>query len=107
MAILASGKIQTFENSSGVPEQYILYRADQDVRITFMQFVSEGDSDVTINVSLVLFTDEVRVIPKDTTLKTTNILQFDVNYELQDIEYIFVTSNTDNVINYLIRGEYI
>jgi len=105
--ILSSGKISTSVNPDGIPEQQRIYTADRDVRITFMQFVSENPTDVTMNISLVLYTDEVRVIPKDTELKPTNILQFDVNYELTDGEYVFVTSNTNNVINYIVRGDYI
>jgi hypothetical protein len=105
MATLASGKIQASTNLKGIPEQVILFTAEQNTTLSFMQFVSENDTDIDIRISLVLFTGETRLIPKATDLKTTNLLQFDVEYPLIMGEYVFATTNQTDVINFLIKGE--
>lgn len=102
--LLAAGKIQSEVRIDGIPKEMTLFTATQDTKVTFMQFVSEKPlTDTTLSIFIVFKLGQVRVIPE--TIIKTNILQFEVNYFLQDIEYIFAVANTDSAINYLINGE--
>lgn len=102
--LLAAGKIQSEVRIDGIPKEMTLFTATQDTKVTFMQFVSEQPlADTTLSIFIVFVKGQVRVIPE--TKMKTNILQFEVNYYLQDVEYIFAIANNDSVINYIINGE--
>ena len=102
--LLAAGKIQSEVKIDGRPKEMILFTAEQSTKVTFMQFVSDKPLiDTMLSIHIVFKKAQVRVIP-ETEMKT-NILQFEVEYFLEDIEYIFAVANTDNTINYLINGE--
>ena len=102
--LLAAGKIESEVRIDGVPKEVTLFTAEQDTKVTFMQFVSDEPLvDTTLSIFIVFKKGQVRVIPE--TLIKTNILQFEVNYFLEEIEYIFAIANTDSTINYLINGE--
>lgn len=102
--LLAAGKIESEVRIDGIPKEVTLFTAEQDTKVTFMQFVSDAPLvDTTLSIFIVFKKGQVRVIPE--TLIKTNILQFEVDYYLQDIEYIFAIASTDSAINYLINGE--
>lgn len=107
--ILAIGKIASALPTDRFPLEVPLFTADRNTRITYMQFVSEHTSDVALNLYLILNTGQVRILPLNTILSAnTTIIQFDnVNYELQNIEQIVAVSSVNNVINYVISGEFI
>lgn len=104
--ILAAGKIASDINTDGIITENILFQATANTRINFMQFASEHSATVLLNLWAVLKTAQVRLIKKDAEIKTTDIvLQFDVQYDLEDIEQIIATANVNDVISYIITGE--
>jgi hypothetical protein len=104
---LASGIISSSTNIDGVLSQETLYAADKSIKVTYMQFVSRHTADVTLNLYIVFLNGEISILPIDTNISFTNktILQFDVDYDLENIEYIYATVSIPDVIHYYIGGE--
>ena len=107
--LLAAGKIQAIVDSDSVAgySEITLYEASSNVRVNYMQYVSEHSTDVLLNLFIIFETAQVRIIPKDTILTSTQIRQFKVTYDLKDIERIIATVNVNEVVSYVITGELI
>lgn len=105
--LLAAGKIQGIADTDSIVgfAEVTLYEASSNVRVNYMQFVSEHSTDVLLNLFIIFETAQVRIIPKDTIVTPTQIRQFDVTYDLKDIERIIATVNVNEVISYVITGE--
>ncbi len=103
---LAAGKILSVANAKGLPAEVVLYTAGKNVRVTYMQFVTEHSTVVTLNLFIVYKSEQVRIIKKDTQILADDlVLQLDVQYDLEEIERIVATANVSNVISYIITGE--
>jgi len=105
--LLAAGKIQAIADTDSTVgySEITLYEASSNVRVNYMQFVSEHSADVLLNLFIIFETAQVRIIPKDTVVTPTQIRQFDVTYDMKDIERIIATVNVNEVISYVITGE--
>lgn len=104
---LAKGKILTITTAWLEVFPDVLYTAESDVTITYMQYVSEHDADVDVNIFLNYLDGTIYSIPKDTPSKSVEktIIQLDTKYSLQAGESITAIVSVDNVINYVIQGD--
>lgn len=100
---LNSGKIDKVSTDT-VTNEVVLYEAETAVNISYMQFVSEHTTNILINVFIISATSQTRILPKDTAVSSSDILQFNVNYDLEPTDRIVATVSVANKISYVITG---
>lgn len=102
---LASGKIRSVSGPEDTIVKETLFEAtDGEYKIDFMQFISEDDDPVTLNL-WIEFEDRIMMLPKDSQLTSEIFLEIDTVYFLKQYEKIVAVASADSKINYMINGD--